>query len=340
MNSQADFKPGYLALSGGVGGAKLALGLAQVLSPDELLVVCNTGDDFEHLGLTICPDLDTVLYTLAGRSNKELGWGQEDESWQFLAALDSLGGETWFRLGDRDLATHHVRTSLMKQGLSLSQVVDYLREKMGIRHRVAPMTDDRVRTQVMTQEQGTLPFQEYFVKERCEPRVTGFEFAGIDQASLSPGLKAGLHDGLKGIIICPSNPFVSVNPILQLPGLLESIASLGVPVVVVSNIVGGTALKGPAAKMMEELNLPVTALGVAQFYHENFDLEHLHHASSPQAKKGNLVSHFVLDSQDASHQQAIEGLGFAVTLTNTVMLSLSDRANLAAEIIKVLETAR
>ena len=321
-------KPGYLALSGGVGGAKLALGLANLLAPDDLLVVANTGDDFEHLGLTICPDLDTVLYTLAGRNNKELGWGQVDESWHFLNALDDLGGETWFRLGDRDLATHHLRTQLLHQGHSLSEVVDHLRGKMGIAHRIVPMTDDRVRTVVHTLDQAgkqrSLPFQQYFVRERCEPRVSGFEFSGLSGASLSPGFQAGLHADLKGVIICPSNPFVSVDPILQLPHLVKQLEALAVPVLVVSNIVGGAALKGPAAKMMQELNMPVTALSVAQYYRDAY---------------GGLVSRFVLDAQDEQHRQAIAALGYETLVTNTVMVSLEDRVKLAAEVIGFMEAS-
>ena len=181
----------YLALSGGVGGAKLVLGLSAVLEPDQLTVVANTGDDFEHLGLNICPDIDTVLYTLADWNNKELGWGQAEESWNFLAALKRLGGEGWFSLGDRDMATHILRTLLLDAGASLSEVIERLSAKMNIAHRIVPMTDEQVRTQVHCREQGTLSFQHYFVRDRCQPEVTGFEFTGIDKARFKRPVEPG-----------------------------------------------------------------------------------------------------------------------------------------------------
>jgi len=256
----------YLALSGGVGGAKLVLGLSGLLAPDQMTVVANTGDDFEHLGLNICPDIDTVLYTLADWNNKELGWGQAEESWNFLAALKRLGGEDWFSLGDRDMATHILRTQLLGAGASLSEVIEQLSAKMNIAHRIVPMTDERVRTQVHCRDQRTLSFQHYFVRDRCQPEVTGFEFSGIDKARPSAGFSAALASPLSAVIICPSNPFVSVAPILEIPGVVAQLQAAKVPVVVVSNIVGGEAIKGPAAKMMSELGMPQTALGVAQHY--------------------------------------------------------------------------
>ncbi|MGV0035759.1 MAG: 2-phospho-L-lactate transferase CofD family protein, partial [Candidatus Azotimanducaceae bacterium WSBS_2022_MAG_OTU7] len=235
----------YLALSGGVGGAKLVLGLSKILEPEQLTVVANTGDDFEHLGLNICPDIDTVLYTLAGWNNKELGWGQAQESWNFLAALKRLGGEDWFSLGDRDMATHILRTQLLGSGASLSEAIDHLSAKMNIAHRIVPMTDERVRTQVNCRDQGALSFQHYFVRDRCQPEVTGFEFAGIDKALPSKGFSTALAGPLSAVIICPSNPFVSVAPILEIPGVADQLRAARVPVVVISNIVGGEAIKGP-----------------------------------------------------------------------------------------------
>lgn len=312
----------YLAISGGVGGAKLVLGLSKCLPAEELLAVTNTGDDFEHLGLTICPDLDTVLYTLADWNNKDLGWGQAEESWNFLAALKRLGGEDWFSLGDRDMATHIVRRRLLDQGLSLSEVVAQLSVKMGIRHPVVPMTDDRVRTMVNTPE-GQLSFQHYFVRDRCEPTVTGFEFEGIATANPSPGFKAALHAGPRAILICPSNPFVSVDPILALPGVIDSIQQANIPVVVVSNIVGGQALKGPAAKMMNELNMPQTALGVARHYREKY---------------GDLVTGFILDDMDKSLESEVMALGFSTIVTNTVMLTLHDKTELASRMLAFVST--
>jgi LPPG:FO 2-phospho-L-lactate transferase len=308
----------FLALSGGVGGAKLVLGLSEQLSPDALTVVANTGDDFVHLGLNICPDLDTVLYTLAGWNNKELGWGQENETWNFLDALSRLDGENWFNLGDRDMATHVVRTGLLNSGESLSDVVDHLCKKMGISHPVIPMTDDVVSTLVHGQGGQVLSFQHYFVRDRCAPEVTGFEFSGIENATPSPGFQSALTEHLTAIIVCPSNPFVSVDPILQLPGVVARIKDKGIPVVVVSNIVSGMAIKGPAAKMMSELGMPQTALGVAKHYVEKY---------------GELFTGFVLDEKDASLEAEIAALGLSTIVTNTVMLTLEDKIELAARVL-------
>ncbi len=321
----ANHTPRFVALSGGVGGAKLVLGLSKCLGESELTVVANTGDDFEHLGLTICPDLDTVLYTLADWNNKELGWGQVNESWNFLDALKQLGGETWFNLGDRDLATHIVRSGLLASGAPLSEVVSHLCEKMGIGHKVVPMTDDRVRTQVHTRDEGTLSFQHYFVRDKCEPFVTGFEFDGMASATPSAGFLEALHGDLAGVIVCPSNPFVSVDPILKLPGVVDTLRSLDVPIVVVSNIVGGMALKGPAAKMMDELGMPKTALGVAEHYRAGY---------------GDLFRGFVLDTEDKHLEDDIKALGLSTIVTNTVMVTLHDRTELAKEVISFSEHLR
>ncbi|MDG1112774.1 MAG: 2-phospho-L-lactate transferase CofD family protein, partial [Pseudomonadales bacterium] len=209
--------PTVLALSGGVGGAKLALGLAQVVPSDALTVVVNTGDDFEHLGLRICPDLDTLMYTLSGLSNQTLGWGQQDETWQFLDALKRLGGDAWFGLGDRDLATHVHRTALLAQGDSLSAVTAGLMHALGVLTQVVPMTDDNVATLIHCQNGETLSFQHYFVRDRCEPLIKGISFQGIETARRAPEFEQLIASGdLSQIIICPSNPFVSVAPILDL----------------------------------------------------------------------------------------------------------------------------
>lgn len=316
---------GTIALSGGVGGAKLAHGLSKVLAPDELTIVTNTGDDFEHLGLAICPDLDTVLYTLADWNNKEVGWGQAGESWQFLDALKRLGGESWFSLGDRDMATHVVRTGLLSEGHTLSYVVRHLSERMGIRHRVVPMTDGRVRTIVQEKSGQELSFQHYFVRDRCVPEVTGFRFDGIEVCTPSPGFDAALKASPNALIICPSNPFVSVDPILAVPGIVEAIEQAGVPVIVVSNIVGGQALKGPAAKMMAELGMPTTALGVASHYREKY---------------GNLVTGFVLDNADRALEQEIQALGFETIVTNSVMVTLHDKTELANQVLAFASALR
>ena len=313
----------YLALSGGVGGAKLVLGLSGVLAPDQMTVVANTGDDFEHLGLNICPDIDTVLYTLADWNNKKLGWGQAEESWNFLAALKRLGGEDWFSLGDRDMATHILRTQLLGAGASLSEVIEQLSAKMNIAHRIVPMTDERVRTQVHCRDHRTLSFQHYFVRDRCQPEVTGFEFSGIDKALPSAGFSAALASPLSAVIICPSNPFVSVAPILEIPGVVAQLQAARVPVVVISNIVGGEAIKGPAAKMMSELGMPQTALGVAQHYVEQY---------------GDLVKGFVLDTADSALEKEVNALGLATIVTKSVMLTLHDKTELAKQTLAFAST--
>lgn len=299
-----------LAISGGVGGAKLALGLAQRLSPDELVIIANTGDDFEHLGLKICPDLDTVMYTLADLSNKELGWGQAGETWNFLEALDRLGGEAWFRLGDRDMATHIQRTQLLNEGKTLSEATELLCERLGIHHKVVPMTDDPVATRVHVTTGEVLAFQHYFVRDRCLPEVTGFEFAGIQRAHPSLGFMTALGEDLDCILICPSNPFVSVDPVLKLPDIESALHTNPAPVIAVSPIIGGEAIKGPAAKMMAELGMPQSALAVAEHYVGRID-------------------GFVIDHADADLKGQIESLGMRCLVTKTFMQSLEDRVQLA-----------
>jgi LPPG:FO 2-phospho-L-lactate transferase len=304
----------YLAITGGVGGAKLALGLSHVLPPDDIAFAVNTGDDFEHLGFCISPDIDTLTYTLADLSNKELGWGRQDETWAFMEAMESLGGETWFRLGDRDLALHAYRTQALKAGRNLTEVTAEICQRLGIPQQVLPMSDDPVRTTVRTPD-GPLAFQHYFVRDRCAPVVTGFEFRGADSARLNPRIEALLGD-LKGVIICPSNPFVSVDPLLSIGRTRQLLADLRVPVVAVSPIVGGTAIKGPAAKMMAELNIPSNAAAVAAHY-------------------DGLIDGFVLDEQD----RALDGtLAVPSTVTQSVMLTLDDRISLARTTLEFLES--
>jgi len=304
-----------LALSGGVGGAKLAAGLAALLPPEQLAVVCNTGDDFEHLGLTICPDLDTVLYTLSGRANKEQGWGLAGESWQVMEALGAIGGETWFQLGDRDIATHLVRLGRLRAGASLSTVTAELCERFGVRHAVWPMSDDPVRTVVQVAGGPELAFQHYFVRDRCAPAVSGFRFDGIAAARPQPKMMELLaSERLEAIVVCPSNPFVSVAPILALAGVRDALRSAPAPVVAVSPIVGGKAIKGPAAKMMAELGMPVSSHAVAAHY-------------------GDLLSGFVIDHADAAEAQAIEALGVPVLVTHTVMTGPAERETLARQVL-------
>lgn len=277
MNWPSDQK--VLALCGGVGGAKLALGLTKVLSPDQLTIVVNTGDDFEHFGLPVCPDLDTVTYTLSSLSNPESGWGRRDESWNCLETLETLGAETWFRLGDRDLAIHLTRRALLDQGRSLSEATALICGRLGIRHRIVPMSDNASPTIVETDE-GELSFQHYFVREQCRPAVRGFRFEGASAAGPSAGFNAALENPeLAAILICPSNPFVSIDPILALPGIKDRLSRNKAPVIVVSPIVASQAIKGPTAKMMDELGLDLSAMGIFHHY-------------------GELLDGFVIDEQD------------------------------------------
>lgn len=304
-----------VAFSGGVGGAKLVLGLSQVLSTEQLSVLANTADDFEHLGLYIAPDLDSVMYALAGINNQKLGWGIRDETWQCMSAMGRLQGETWFSLGDQDIATHLLRTQSLKQGKSLTETTADLFQRLGIQHTIMPMCDEKVSTVVHTEE-GELAFQHYFVKRQCQPKVSGFHFDGIEQASLGTSQKAALN-AMDALIICPSNPFVSVAPILAVPGMRDAIKARSMPVVVVSPIIAGNAVKGPAAKMMQEMNMQVTALAIAEYYRD-------------------IASHFVLDSQDVEQQAAIEALGYKVLTCNTLMRNDEDKAQLAKTILSSL----
>ena len=225
-----------VALSGGVGGAKLALGLSRVLPPEDLLVIANTGDDFEHLGLSISPDIDTLMYTLSGLANQELGWGRTDETWSFMETIAALGGENWFRLGDRDLAVHIERTRRLRAGDTLSTVTADFCRRLGVLPRVLPMTDDRVRTRVLT-EDGWIDFQEYFVQRQCRPVVRDLAFEGVGQATAQPDFLAALaHPNLRAVVVCPSNPFISVEPILALPGVRAALSACNAPIIAVSPI--------------------------------------------------------------------------------------------------------
>lgn len=301
-----------LALTGGVGGAKLALGLAKTLPPERLAFVVNTGDDFEHLGMHVSPDVDTLLYTLAEVANPTTGWGRKDESWHFMDSLERLGGETWFRLGDRDLALHARRRGLLEEGASLTEATATLAAAMGVAHRVLPMSDDPVRTLVETPG-GMLAFQHYFARDRCQPTALGFEFAGAASARPNPRIPFG---ELSAVVICPSNPYVSVDPILAVPGMREALGDAECPVIAVSPIVGGAAIKGPAAKMMRELGVPATAAQVAKHYR-------------------GLATHFVLDAVDADSETEVAALGLRTSVAQTVMRSLEDRVGLARSVLRL-----
>lgn len=297
-------------LAGGVGGARMADGFARVMPPEDLAVIVNTGDDFEWHGLLVCPDFDTVLYTLAGIANPETGWGIAGDTWNALAMLERYGGETWFRVGDRDLATHVFRTFLWRQGVRLSEIALRLRQALGVAVALWPMSDQPVRTRVRTDE-GWLAFQEYFVRRRCEPPVRGFAWEGLEQARLSPEARAALERA-ELVVIAPSNPYVSIGPILALPEVVPLLQKR--LVVAVSPILGGHALKGPAAKMMAELGEEPSARTVAQRYQP-------------------FLKGFVLDQVDAPLAPAIAALGIRPLVTDTVIGSPEARARLACEIL-------
>lgn len=300
-----------LALCGGIGGAKLALGLYRVLAPGRLTVAVNTGDDFTHLGLHISPDIDTVAYTLAGLSDTERGWGLAGESWHFMEALGRLGGETWFQLGDHDLATHVLRSRRLAAGETLSQVTAALAGRLGIQARLLPMSDDPVRTVVDTAE-GRLPFQNYFVEHRCRPRVTAVTFAGAGEARVQNDILTRLAaDTLAAIVLCPSNPYLSIDPMLAIPGLRAALKASPAPVVAVSPIIGGQAVKGPTAKIMQELGLPVSNAAIAAHY-------------------GDLLDGLIVDEADAAE---IPRLGLPAVATRTLMETLEDRERLARMVL-------
>ena len=311
MSDERSDSPSILAISGGIGGAKLALGLDRVLPAGELAVLCNTGDDFEHLGLHISPDIDTVTYTLAGIANPDTGWGREGETWSFMKALEGFGGETWFQLGDKDLALHVERTHRLRNGETLAAITSDVAMRLGISTKLLPMSDEPVRTMVQTDE-GVLPFQRYFVERRCKPAVKGFAFDGAKTAKLVPGLAGILAErGLDAIIICPSNPFISIDPILAVPGLREALIASPAPVVAVSPIIAGKSVKGPTAKIMAELGLPTSSLSVAKHY-------------------GDLLDGLVLDVADARQSDA---LSLPYLVTPTLMTTEADKRRLANEVL-------
>jgi LPPG:FO 2-phospho-L-lactate transferase len=308
-----------VALAGGVGGAKLVDGLTKILPDDALTVIVNTGDDFDHFGLRICPDLDTVCYTLAGIANPETGWGREDESWNAMKDIEKLGGPTWFRLGDRDLAIHLERTRLLTEGKSLSEICHHFCSTWQIKHPVLPMSNDRISTLVHSDE-GDLPFQDYFVRRKCEPQVYGFDFIGADRAVPAPGVLDAMQ-AADLIVICPSNPWVSIDPILAVPGTREALAGSrqGRGVIAVSPIIQGDTIKGPAAKMFREMGISPSAASVASHYGSKRD--------------GGLLSGYVFDVLDTHEQAAISNLGIHQKITNTIMKKQNDRIDLAVEVI-------
>lgn len=305
-----------VALCGGVGGAKLAVGL-QAAAGARLAVVVNTGDDFEHLGLHVSPDIDTVLYTLAGLNDRERGWGRAGETWSFMQALAELGGETWFNLGDRDLALHVERTRRLRGGARLSEVTREIAGKLGIAARILPMSDDPVRTCVVSDE-GELPFQRYFVARRCEPVVRSIVVSGADRAAPSREAAAVLQaPDLAAVILCPSNPYLSIDPILSLPAIRAMLRDCAAPVVAVSPIVGGHAIKGPTAKIMAELGISPTSASIVAHYHDFLDgivLDETDRDEAANLPIPSLVTGTVMTSDDDRIRLARQTLEFAAGL--------------------------
>ena len=299
-------------LAGGVGGAKMVNGLAQHIAPENLFIIANTADDFEHLGLHISPDLDTLMYTLAGLNNPQTGWGREGESWQTLTALAELGGPTWFKLGDKDLATHLLRTQWKRNGYPLSWITAQFCRRLRIGPKLVPMTDSPIRTIIHT-EQGKLPFQEYFVRQQSQPIVQKIEFQGADTAESNRDIFNAIRMA-DLIVFAPSNPLLSLDPILALPGMRRILNAAPSKKIAVSPIIGGQAVKGPAAKIMGELGMEVSPFGVAHYLND-------------------LLTGFVFDRADKIHQERIAGLGLYTLMTNTLMKSVEDQARLAKELL-------
>jgi LPPG:FO 2-phospho-L-lactate transferase len=313
MNNMPKVSKNVVALAGGVGGAKLAYGLAQIVPPEKLTIVVNTGDDFEHLSLSISPDLDTVMHTLAGIANPATGWGVKDESWNMMAAMARYGGPTWFQLGDRDLATHLLRTKWLREGYPYNWVTKELCRRLGVRCTVLPMSEKPVRTMIQTPE-GELPFQVYFVEKQCRPVVQAIRFDGIEEAEPSREVINAIRQA-DAIVLCPSNPLVSLEPILALPNMRRILGATWVPKIGVSPIVQGEALKGPAAKMMAELGIEVSVVGVARCLHD-------------------VLTNFVIDHLDEQHQDAISNMGLRTLVTKTIMDSDQAKVALAQEVLE------
>jgi LPPG:FO 2-phospho-L-lactate transferase len=300
------------ALAGGIGAAKLLLGLSAAMDPADITVIANTGDDIEMLGLRICPDLDTVMYTLGGVVDPERGWGVEQDTFDCLKWLGRYGAPTWFNLGDRDLATHIRRSERLREGASLGQVTAELTRSLGVKARILPVTDSYAPTRVRTEE-GQMHLQEYFVRRQCEPRIRAIEYEGAENALPAAGVLEALSDA-ELIVVCPSNPFISIGPILAVPGIREALAQTDARVVAISPIVGGTAIKGPAAAMLRDLGFEVSAAAVARMYRD-------------------FAQVFVLDRADAALARPVEEMGMRAIVTNTVMGSLEDKKALAEVIL-------
>lgn len=309
---------------GGVGGARMAAGFAAVMEPGELQVIVNVGDDFRFCGLDICPDLDTVMYTLAGENDTQRGWGLRGETWTASRRTAELGGPAWFQLGDRDIATHLTRADLLSRGHSLSQVTAMLCQAHGIRHRIAPVSDAPVRTRIRTAD-ATLDFQDYFVRLRAEPVAREILYEGAGSAPLSPDARACLSDpALQAVVLAPSNPWLSIAPMLAVAGMRNMLGNLRAPIIAISPIIAGKAVKGPAAKLLAELGCEVSAFGVAQYY-------------QAQLNRGQTTI-FVIDNQDAELAPRIAALGMRVHCTDILIPTLAEQRRLAVEVLALLKT--
>ncbi len=309
-----------LLITGGVGGAKLSLGFSKIYDSSLLSFVVNTGDDFEYLGLSICPDIDTLIYSLSSQVDKERGWGLSNETWNSLDSLEKLGCETWFKLGDKDLATHIYRSYQMKRGRSLSEVTSDIAAKFLINSLIMPMSDDSIRTILRTSE-GDLDFQDYFVRRQCMPIIRSVSLDNVETSRPSPVLQNYFtNTSPKAIVICPSNPFLSIDPILSVPGLCKLILDSDAPVLAVSPIVNGDSLKGPTAKILTEFGMSVCALEVAKYY---------------QNKYPGLISTFVIDNSDSELSDKIQELGIDVFVTDTIMNTERKKKALAESLLSL-----
>ena len=308
-----------LALSGGVGGAKLCLGLDRISSQPSLTIIANTGDDFKHLGLYISPDIDTLIYTLSGINNLTTGWGRNDETWNTHSMLEKFGIENWFQLGDKDLALHLYKNEQMTMGLSLTEITQTIAQQFGLRSRILPMTDEMVQTMIDS-NMGLLSFQEYFVKNRSKPTIKNISFAGSKEAKTSPELQQVMQGtDFDVIVICPSNPYLSIDPILSIDEIKTFIQSSTQPVIAVSPIVKGAAIKGPTAKIMEEFNIPTSVTSIAEHYH-------------------SLIDGLVIDNKDDTQAIQIESMGIQVKVTNTIMKNDQDKIQLAQDVVAFAES--
>ena len=309
----------HLALSGGIGGAKLALGLEHIFNSPKLMIAGNTGDDFEHFGLNISPDLDTLMYTLSGKSDLERGWGLANETWSFMKAMKEIGGEAWFQLGDRDLAIHVERTRRLNEGGKLSLITSSFCRKFGVRSQIVPATDDPLKTLVKTPK-GILSFQHYFVRDQCRPKILGLKYEGSENAHPCPPLEEALESSLlETVVVCPSNPFLSIDPILAVKGVREKLKSSKARVIAISPIVGGDAVKGPTANNMRDLGFTVSACSIAKYY-------------------SDFIDGFILDKRDKKEITEIEFLGIRVGLADTVMTDLKSKIKLAEDVLRFSET--